>query len=307
MKKKIGFIGLGAMGKPMATNLLKKGYQVKVFDLCLMSDDEGYWRGLGAEIGRSSKEASEHTDIIITMLPRPENVRAAVLGESGVIQGLRKGGIVIDMSTIDPLTTQEVAAALTEKGIEMLDAPVARAVKAAQDGTLAIFVGGKREVFDHCKDILGAMGTDIFYVGGIGNGEVVKIVNNLILAGTIFILSEALVLGVKAGVRADILYEALAAGSAGSFALKHHVGNAVMKGAFQKGVFPVAYMLKDLGLALSMGNSLHLPLNLTALTAQFYQHAMASGDGNRYHPVVIRTLERLAGVKVRFPDTEEAP
>ncbi|UCF95092.1 MAG: NAD(P)-dependent oxidoreductase [Desulfobacterales bacterium] len=307
MKKKIGFIGLGAMGKPMATNLLRKGYPVRVFDLVLKKDDEAYWRNLGGAIGRSSHDVSEHCEVVVTMLPTSENVRSAVLGNSGVIRGLRKGCVVIDMSTIDPSTTKEVAEALAAQGIEMLDAPVARSVKAAREGTLAIFVGGKREVFERCRDILEAMGTDIFHVGGIGNGEVVKIVNNLILAGTMSLLSEALVLGVKAGVRADALYEALAAGSANSFVLQHHVGSAVMKGAFQEGVFPVAYMLKDLGLALNLGDSLHVPLSFTALAAQFYQHAMASGEGNRYHPVVIRTLERLTGIEVRLGDPEESP
>ena len=306
MKPKIGFIGLGAMGKPMATNLLRKGYSVRVFDLVVKKGDEQYWTGLGGEIGRSSAEVAGLTEIIVTMLPKSENVRVAILGDSGVIHGVRKGCIVIDMSTIDPLTTREVAEALANKRVEMIDAPVARSVKAAQEGTLAIFVGGKRQVFEKCKDVLEAMGTDIFHVGDIGSGEVVKIVNNLIVAGTMSLLSEGLVLGVKAGVPANILFEALAAGSADSFVLEHHVKNAVMKGEFQEGVFPVAYMLKDLDLALKTGAAYHVPLSFTALTAQFYQHAMAADEGNLYHPVVIRSLERLTGVEVRLRDSEES-
>ncbi|NQU13393.1 MAG: NAD(P)-dependent oxidoreductase [Desulfobacteraceae bacterium] len=296
---KVGFIGLGAMGRPMATNLLKKGYQLTVFDLIFREGDEEYWRRLGGDIGKSSKDVAQGADVIITVLPSSENVRNAVLGESGVIHGAEKGSIVIDMSTIDPITTKEVGAALEEKGVDMIDAPVARTVKAAEQGTLAIFIGGKKEVFEKCRDLLGAMGSDLFYIGGLGTGELLKIINNQILAGTVALLSEALVMGVKGGVAPDTLLEALGNGSANSFALQNHIKNAVMEGKFEEGVFSVEYMLKDIGFALKTGASLNVPLFFTGLTAQFYQQGIAAGVGKQYHPAVIRPLEEMLGVKVR--------
>jgi len=296
---KVGFIGLGAMGRPMATNLLKKGYQLTVFDLIFREGDEEYWRRLGGDIGKSSKDVAQGADVIITVLPSSENVRDAVLGESGVIHGAEKGSIVIDMSTIDPITTKEVGAALEEKGVDMIDAPVARTVKAAEQGTLAIFIGGKKEVFEKCRDLLGAMGSDLFYIGGLGTGELLKIINNQILAGTVALLSEALVMGVKGGVAPDTLLEALGNGSANSFALQNHIKNAVMEGKFEEGVFSVEYMLKDIGFALKTGASLNVPLFFTGLTAQFYQQGIAAGVGKQYHPAVIRPLEEMTGVRVR--------
>ncbi len=297
--KRIGFIGLGAMGKPMATNLLRKGYQVTLFDLIFREGDVEYWSELGGAIGKSSKDAARGADIIITVLPSSENVREAVLGELGVIHGVEKGATVIDMSTIDPVTTREVGAALQEKGVDMIDAPVARTVKAAEQGNLAIFIGGKKEAFEKCKDVLGAMGSDLFYIGGLGTGELVKIINNQILAGTVSLLSEALVLGVKGGVAADILLEALGNGSANSFALQNHIKRSVMEGKFEEGVFSVEYMLKDIGLALKTAASFNVPLFFTGLTAQFYQQGIAAGLGKQYHPAVIRPLEKLTGVEVR--------
>jgi len=297
--KKVGFIGLGAMGRPMATNLLKKGYQLTLFDLIFREGDEEYWRRLGGDIGKSSKDVAQGADVIITVLPSSENVKDAVLGESGVIHGVEKGSIVIDMSTIDPITTKEVGAALEEKGVDMIDAPVARTVKAAEQGTLAIFIGGKKEIFEKCRDLLGAMGSDLFYIGELGTGELVKIINNQILAGTVALLSEALVMGVKGGVAPHTLLEALGNGSANSFALQNHIKNAVMEGKFEEGVFSVEYMLKDIGFALKTGASLNVPLFFTGLTSQFYQQGIAAGVGKQYHPAVIRPLEEMTGVKVR--------
>jgi len=181
----------------------------------------------------------------------------------------------------------------------MLDAPVARGVPAAVAGTLVIYVGGKKEVFDRRREILAAMGTDIVHAGDIGSGEVVKIVNNFMVAVTTCALAEALVLGVKAGVKTDILYEALSSGSGNSFVLQNHYRNNVLKGKFEEGVFPVDYMLKDLDLALSTGNQLRVPLHFAALSAQQYIQAGASGEGKKYHPAVIRPLEKLVGVEVR--------
>jgi 3-hydroxyisobutyrate dehydrogenase len=295
--ERIGFIGLGAMGGPMAKNLVKKGFGLTVFDV--VTEKMEPLKGVGAEGAASCKEVAEKCPIIITMLPSSPHVNEAVLGPKGIFEGIREGSVLIDMSTIDPITTREIARILEEKGAEMLDAPVARGVPAAVAGTLVIYVGGKKEVFDRHREILAAMGTDIYHVGNIGTGEVVKIVNNLMVAVTTCALAEAMVLGVKAGVKPDILFEALSSGSGNSFVLQNHYKNNVMKDKFEEGVFPVDYMLKDLNLALSTGNQLRVPLHFAALSAQQYILAGASGESKKYHPAVIRPLEKLVGVEVR--------
>jgi len=295
--QKIGFIGLGAMGGPMAKNLVKKGFSLTVFDI--VAERMEPLKTAGAEAAASGKEVAEKCSVVITILPASVHVREAVLGKGGVAEGIRRGSVLIDMSTIDPMTTREIARVLAEKETEMLDAPVARGVPAAVAGTLVIYVGGKKEVFDRHRPILAAMGTDIYHVGDIGSGEVVKIVNNLMVAVTTCALAEALVLGVKAGVKPDILFEALSSGSGNSFVLQNHYKNNVMKGKFEEGVFPIDYMLKDLDLALSTGTKLRVPLHFAALSAQQYISAGASGESKKYHPAVIRPLEKLAGVEVR--------
>jgi 2-hydroxy-3-oxopropionate reductase len=295
--EKIGFIGLGAMGGPMAKNLVKKGFRLTVFDV--LPERMEPLLAAGAARAASCQEVAEKCPVVITMLPASAHVKEAVLGKKGVGEGIQRGSILIDMSTIDPITTREIAAVLGGKGVEMLDAPVARGVPAAVGGTLVIYVGGKKEIFDRHREILAAMGSDIYHVGDIGSGEVVKIVNNLMVAVTTCALAEAMVLGVKAGVKPDILFEALSSGSGNSFVLQNHYKNNVMKGKFEEGVFPVDYMLKDLGLALSTGNQLRVPLHFGALSAQQYTLAGASGESKKYHPAVIRPLEKLAGVEVR--------
>ncbi len=297
MKEKIGFIGLGAMGSPMAQNLLKKGYQLTVYDIV----NERMKAALkqDAKAAASSKEVAERSDIIITMLPSSPHVREAFLGTEGIIGGIKKGSIAIDMSTIDPVTTREIAEILLGKGVNMLDAPVARGVPAAVAGTLTIYVGGEEVVYEKCKHILAAMGTDVNYIGGSGTGEIVKVINNLLVATTMCSLAEALVLGVKAGVKPDILFKALSTGSGNSFVLQNHVKNCVLKGKFEKQVFPVDYMIKDLDLALVTGAKYHIPLYFGSLAHQAYELARAAGYSERYHPVVIKPLEELTDVEVR--------
>ncbi len=338
METKVGFIGLGAMGNPMARNLVKKGYPLHVFDIA--TEKMQSLLELGAEPGASAKHVAQKTDVVITMVPASFHVKEAILGRGGVLEGGRRGykviqiktkqtkttpeitppispvnaairarggvrvggwrgSIVIDMSTIDPMTTREVAAALSREGVPMLDAPVARAVPAAVAGTLAIFVGGDRETFEKCQAVFGAMETDIHYVGDSGAGEVVEIVNNLIVAIELAAVSEALVLGVKAGVNPEVLFKALGAGSANSFVLQNHIKNCTLKGKFEKGVFPVDYVLKDLGLAMAIGAKYHVPLYFGAVATQAYELAGAAGYSDRYGPVVIKPLEQLTGVEVR--------
>lgn len=303
MDERIGFIGLGAMGAPMAINLLKRGYRLTIYDVASAKVEPIVKEG--AQVATSCKEVAERSDVIITMVPSSPNVREAILGKEGVIQGIKEGSIVIDMSTIDPATTREISQILLERGVMMLDAPVARGVQAAKTGTLMIFVGGAKETFDKCKDILLAMGTDVEYIGLSGAGEVVKIINNLITSTTMCLLAEALVLGVKAGVDAGRLYKALSKSSANSFVLQNHVKNFVLKGKFEKGVFPVDYMIKDLNLVLTTSTQYHVPQYFGSVALQTYEAAKAAGYGERYMPVVIKLLEELTGVEVRADLDEE--
>jgi 3-hydroxyisobutyrate dehydrogenase len=302
MVEKIGFIGLGAMGGPMAKNLIAKGHPLTVYDIA--EERMKPMVEAGANGAGSCKEVAEKTEVIITMLPSSPHVRKAILGSGGVIDGIREGSVVIDMSTIDPVTTREIERELKAHGVKMLDAPVARGVNAAVAGTLAIFVGGERQVFELCHPILSVMGTDIDYVGEIGAGEVVKIVNNLILAITVCALSEGLVLGVKAGVKPEVLFKALSQGSANSFALQNHFKKFVYEGKFEKGVFPVEYIIKDLNLALTTAENFHVPQYFGALAVQSYGAAVAAGLGDRYYPVIVKLLENLTGVEVRGDLTE---
>ncbi|MEW6673755.1 MAG: NAD(P)-dependent oxidoreductase [Thermodesulfobacteriota bacterium] len=298
MNKKIGFIGLGAMGGPMAKNLIKRGHDLTVYDI--ISDRMTALVEEGATPATSCKKASENVDLVITMLPASHHVKEAILGREGVIEGVPKGSVVIDMSTIDPLTTQEIEKKLSDRGVKMLDAPVARGVSAAMEGTLAIFVGGDPDIFERYKDILSIMGKDIDYVGGTGAGEVVKIVNNLILSINVCAIAEGLVLGIKAGVEPDILFKALSQGSANSFALQNHFKKFVLKGKFEEGVFPVEYIIKDIRLALKTSENFHIPQYFGAIALQVYESAVAAGYGKQYYPVVVKVLENLSGVKVRF-------
>ena len=194
---KIGFVGLGIMGKPMAKNLLKAGYELVVYDIVAAPVEEVV--GAGAKKGASPKDVAAQGDIIITMLPNSPHVKEAVLGKNGVIEGARKGSIVVDMSSIAPLVAQEVAAELAKKGVEMLDAPVSGGEPKAIDGTLAIMVGGKAEIFEKVKPILLKMGASAVLCGAIGSGNVTKLANQIIVALNIAAMSEAFVLAAKAG------------------------------------------------------------------------------------------------------------
>jgi len=297
MVKRIGFIGLGAMGAPMAKNLLSKGYPTTVYDIA--EERMASLVEQGASAGSSCKDVAEKSEIIVTMLPSSPHVRKAILGGSGIIESVHQDAVVIDMSTIDPLTTREMEKALSERGARMLDAPVARGVPAAVQGSLAVFVGGDEKTFEQCKEVISAMATDIHYVGEIGAGEVVKLINNLILSVTVCALAEGLVLGVKAGVDPGVLFKALSQGSANSFALQNHYKKFVYEGKFEKGVFPVEYILKDLDLVLKTAERFHVPQYFGGLASQAYQHAVAAGYGDRYYPVVVKTLEDLTGIEVR--------
>lgn len=214
---KIGFIGLGIMGKPMSKNLIKAGYELVVYDIVKEAVAEVV--AAGAEPAGSPREVAARCDKFITMLPNSPHVKEVVLGDNGIIEGAQQGSILIDMSSIDPMVTREIAAKLKEKGIRMLDAPVSGGEPKAIDGTLSIMVGGRQEDFDECYDILKAMGASVVRVGDIGAGNVTKLANQIIVALNIAAMSEALVLATKAGVEPELVYQAIRGGLAGSAVL----------------------------------------------------------------------------------------
>lgn len=295
--KTVGFIGLGAMGEPMARNVLKRGFPLVVRDL--RPEPVAALRDVGARAADSPRAVAEAVDVIITMLPGRNEVRDVYLGPGGILEGARAGPVAVDMSTVPPMTTREVGAALADRGVRMLDAPVARTREAALAGTLSIMVGGDWRAFEECRDVLGAMGSDISYCGALGAGEVVKLVNNLVLFANVAALAEGLVLGVKAGVEPGTLVEVLSKGSADSFVLRNHVAKAVLRGDFAEGRFSVEYALKDIRYARDLAESLSVPLFQSAVTQELYGLAKALGRSRDYHPAVFTVLEQVAGVEVR--------
>ncbi len=297
MKERIGFIGLGAMGLPMAKNILKRGYPLTAYDI--VEDKVRAVEAAGAQPARSCKAVAEQSDIVITIVPAASHVKAAILGPDGVIEGIRPGATVIEMSTVDARTVNEIAEPLTEKGVRLLGAPVVRGVKGAVNGTLAIYVGGNPAVFERCKPLLATMGTDIEYCGDIGAGNTVKLINNMIVGISVCVLSEAMVLGVKAGVSTDVLFNSLSKGSANSFVLQNHIKNHVLTGDFPDDMFSIEYEMKDMALALATGDKVEVPQRFGALAYQTYQQASSLGLAKKYYPAVIQVLERLVGVKVR--------
>lgn len=299
----IGFIGLGAMGEPMARNLLKRGMPLVVHDV--RPQPVAALAELGARRAATPREVAEASDVVITMLPGRDEVLGVYLGPDGVRDGCRAGQIAIDMSTVPPMTTRAVAAELAPRGVRMLDAPVARTREAAVSGTLSIMVGGDRAVFEECREILGAMGSDVSYCGELGAGEVVKLVNNMLLMANIAALAEGLTLGVKAGVDAATLVDVLSKGSSDSFALRNHVAKFALRGDFGEGRFSVDYALKDIRYAMEMGEALSVPLLQHAVTRQLYTLAKAHGFERNYYPVVFKVVEQAAGVEVRGPAHKE--
>ena len=257
---KIGFIGLGIMGKPMANNLLKAGYELKVHDLVTAAVEELVLAG--AVKVESSADAARGSDLIITMLPNSPHVKAAVLGENGVLEGLAPGSILVDMSSINPIASREICLEVEKKGCFMLDAPVSGGEPKAIDGTLAIMAGGKQDVFDRVKDVLQVMGKSVTLCGDIGAGNTTKLANQIIVAANIAAVSEALTLGVKAGVKPEAIYSAIRAGLAGSTVMDAKAP-MMMDGNVKPG-FRINLHIKALANALDTGHDVGAPLPLTA-------------------------------------------
>jgi 2-hydroxy-3-oxopropionate reductase len=291
----IGFVGLGIMGKPMAKNLLKAGYSLVVYDVAAPPVAELVQAG--AVAGTSPKDVASQSDIIITMLPNSPHVKAAVLGPNGVIEGAKPGSILVDMSSIAPLASREVAAALASKGVEMLDAPVSGGEPKAIDGTLAVMAGGKEAVFAKVKDILLKMAGSVVLCGDIGAGNVTKLANQIIVALNIAAMSEAFVLAAKAGVDPERVFNAIKGGLAGSTVLNAKAP-MVLEGNYKPG-FRIELHIKDLQNALDTAHGTGVPVPLTSQVMEFMQALKVEGKQGEDHGGLIQFYEKLAGVKVR--------
>ena len=295
MKKKIGFIGLGIMGKPMAKNLLKAGYELVVFDI--NQDAVKEVLAHGASSAGTAKEVAQLSEVVITMLPNSPHVKTAVLGENGVLEGAKPGLILIDMSSIAPLAAQEVAAAVAKQGVEMLDAPVSGGEPKAIDGSLSIMVGGKQEIFDRCVELLSKMGKSVVRCGDIGAGNTTKLANQIIVALNIAALSEALVLATKAGVDPELVFNAIRGGLAGSTVMEAKAP-MILAGNFKPG-FKIDLHIKDLANAIETGHDVGVPLPLTSSVMEILQALKVDGKGQNDHSGIAMYYEKLAKIEAR--------
>jgi 2-hydroxy-3-oxopropionate reductase len=290
MSTTIGFIGLGIMGEPMARNLMKAGHKLVVYNRSQAPVKE--LAAEGAAAADSPKAVAGQSEIVITMLPDSPQVREVMTGENGVLAGAKAGTLVIDMSTISPAVTQEVAKVAEEHGVRMLDAPVSGGDVGAQQGTLSIMVGGSAEDFEQARPIFEVLGKTIVHVGGIGAGQVVKACNQIVVALTIEAVSEALVLGSKAGVDPAVILKVLSGGLAANRVMEVR-GPNFLQHNFQPG-FKIALHHKDLGIALSAGREYGVPLPVTALVDQMLQALKQRGQGEQDHSALLTLIEDWA-------------
>jgi 2-hydroxy-3-oxopropionate reductase len=291
---KIGFIGIGIMGKPMCKNLLKAGHTLIVYDIDEVPVQQ--LQQAGAEAGASPKDVASKADVLITMLPDSAQVNAVLLGKDGVVEGARKGSIVIDMSSNAPMLSREVSAALAERGIRMLDAPVSGGEPKAIDGTLSIMVGGARADFEEVLPVLMAMGSSAVLTGCSGAGSVTKLANQIIVQINIAAVSEALVMACKAGVDPELVYQAIRGGLAGSAVLDAKAP-LMMDRKFDPGG-TITINTKDLGNVLETSHELGVPLPLTAVVMEIMQALKADGMGELDHGAIVQFYEKLAHVQV---------
>jgi 2-hydroxy-3-oxopropionate reductase len=292
MAQVIGFIGLGIMGRPMARNLLKAGYSLVVHSRSRGPVDE--IAGAGAKVGTSPRDVAAECDVLITMLPNSPDVEQVVLGRDGVIEGARPGMTLLDMSTISPLVSQKVGAALAAKSVKMLDAPVSGGEKGAIDGALSIMVGGDKAVFDKALPIFQAMGKTITHLGPLGAGGFTKLANQIIVAVNLTALGEALTLAKKAGLDRELTLTALAGGLAGSKCLDQKKPN-YLADTYNPG-FKIDLHYKDLGLIMESARALGVPLPTTAAVQELFSALRVKGRGGLDHSGVITLLEDLAGL-----------
>ncbi len=291
MKKRIGFVGLGRMGCPMAINLMKEGFPLVGFDIspeCLERAVKA-----GAEAASSIKDLAGRAEVVYSMLPDSQTVREVYCGEGGILSTLKKGGVIIDGSTIDPSVSQEVAEIARRKGVDMLDAPVSGSVIHAEGRQLTIMVGGEKKVMDDNMDILRSVGSSVFHMGPIGHGLYMKLVTNHILSIMMCGMAEGLSMGHKGGLDPQYMVDILKTGAVPK--LLDYKGGPMARKDYAT-TFPVDMMRKDLRLIATMGEQLKTPLPMSNLARQIYISASAAGFGDKDLGAIIEVYERLQGL-----------
>jgi 2-hydroxy-3-oxopropionate reductase len=291
---KIGFIGLGIMGKPMAKNLLKAGHDVVVFDIMKANVDELV--AAGATAGSSSADVASQVPLVITMLPNSPHVKSVVMGEKGVLEGASAGLKLVDMSSIAPLASQEIEKACAAKGVKMLDAPVSGGEPKAIDGSLAIMVGGDKALFEELKDILLVMGASAVHCGTIGAGNTTKLANQIIVGLNIAAVAEAFTMVKKAGVDPQLVFEAIKGGLAGSTVMNAKAP-MMIEGNFKPG-FKIDLHIKDLANAMDTGHGVGSPLPLTAAVREMMETLHADGFGQDDHSGLAKYYAKVSGTKI---------
>ncbi|WP_077624213.1 NAD(P)-dependent oxidoreductase [Sediminibacillus massiliensis] len=293
--KKIGFIGLGTMGLPMAGHLLKNDYEVIVYNRTRNKAES--LQKQGAANASSPKEAAEKSDVVFTMLTADQAVEEVILGEEGIIKGAHAGLIVVDSSTISPNTSKKVADNLLNEGIEMLDAPVTGSEPQAIEGILTFMVGGKKEIFEKCEPLFYAMGKQAYYMGENGAGSYTKLANNTMGAINLLSFSEAITMATKSGVDPELFIKVVSGGGARS-GMMDNKGPKVLNRDFSPH-FMTDLIYKDLGLAADVAKDLELPTPVLSLVKEMFQMARAKGFGAEDMSAVIKCYEELAGVEVK--------
>ena len=296
---KVGFVGLGNMGNPMATNLVKAGHELTVHDL--RREAATNLLEMGANWADSPREVVPGNDVVFTSLPVPRDVDAVVLGENGIMEGATPNTVYMDLSTNSPTAIRRIHDVCAERGVSVLDAPVSGGVYGAAAGTLAVMVGGDQAIFDRMKPTLDAIGSHVVYCGPIGNGMVCKICNNLLSMGIGVLMTEALTLGVKAGVDLATLADAIANSSGGNRRLVEKFPRFLFKGNFEPG-FATALAAKDVRLATDLGREYGIPMELSNLVDQRHVEAMFRGWGPEDSDAVSKIQEEKAGVQLRLPN-----
>ena len=291
---KVGFIGLGIMGRPMSKNLVKAGHELVVFDFNKEAVSDLV--SCGAKAAANGREVAQECDVVITMVPNSPHVRAAVLGENGVAEGAHEGSVVIDMSSIDPTESKAIGAELAKMGIDMLDAPVSGGEPKAIDGTLSVMVGGKKELFDKYYDLLMVMAGSVVYVGELGAGNVAKLANQIVVAVNIAAVSEALTFAKKAGADPELVYKAIRGGLAGSTVMDAKAPMMLDRN-FKPG-FRIELHIKDLNNALNAAHAISSPVPVTAQLMEIMQFLKSEGFDKEDHSSIVKYYEKIANVTV---------
>jgi 3-hydroxyisobutyrate dehydrogenase-like beta-hydroxyacid dehydrogenase len=294
----VGFIGLGTMGGPMAMNVLKKGHRLTAFDI----SDTAVARltAAGARAAASPKAVAAASEVVITMVPDAPDVERVALGPDGIIEGIKPDAVYIDMSTIDPQTTQRVGAKIAAKGAHMIDCPVGKTAEHAVAGTLTLMAGGPADIIARVRPILDCMGTDFFHCGGLGMGEAMKLANNLLATTLVEATSEALVVGTKAGLTLETMLSVMKTTMAWNNQLAIAMQARPLKGDFAPG-FMLKLAHKDCRLALQMNRNYGLPATVGHATLAALDDGLARGAGERDVGVLLKLREEEAGVEVRLP------